>query len=85
MFTADFVKGAAERAIKTFLQVFVAVIIASAGADAVGVTAGLGDVSWLNALSVAALAAILSVATSAGNADFAAGTPAAGGEIHNGH
>jgi len=32
--------------------------------------------SWLDALSVAGFAAVLSLATSAGNADFIAGTPA---------
>ena len=74
MLNANFWKGAAERAIKTFLQTFVAVVIAGLGADAVGVSAGLLDVSWLDALSVSALATILSVATSAGNADFTAGT-----------
>jgi len=75
MFTASFWKGAAERGIKTFLQSFVAVLIASAGADAIGVTAGLGDVNWVSAASVAALATILSLATSIGNADFTAGKP----------
>lgn len=74
MFTASFWKGAAERGIKTFLQSFVAVLIASAGADAIGVTAGLGDVNWVSAASVAALATILSLATSIGNADFTAGS-----------
>lgn len=73
MINANFWKGAAERAIKTFLQTFVAVVVAGLGADAVGVSAGLLDVSWLDALSVSALATILSVATSAGNADFTAG------------
>ena len=69
----DFWRGAGERAIKTFVQTFVAVVIAGVGADAVGATAGLLDVSWLSALSVAALAAILSLGTSVGNADFTAG------------
>lgn len=73
MFTAEFWKGAAERGLKTFLQTFVAVVVAGVGADAVGVSAGLMDVSWLDALSVAALATVLSLATSAGNADFTAG------------
>ena len=73
MFSKAFWQGAAERAVKTFLQSFVAVIVATVGAEAVGVTAGLGDVSWITAASVAALAAILSLATSIGNADFTAG------------
>lgn len=73
MFTVAFLKGATERAVKTFLQTFVAVVVAGLGADAVGVSAGLLDVSWLDALSVSALATIMSLATSAGNADFTAG------------
>ena len=73
MFTTEFWKGAGKRAVKTFLQTFVAVVVAGLGADAVGVSAGLLDVSWLDALSVSALATIMSLATSAGNADFTAG------------
>jgi len=73
MLTKEFIRGAAERALKTFLQTFVAVVMAGVGADAVGASAGLLDVSWLDALSVAALATILSLATSLGNADFTAG------------
>lgn len=73
MFTVAFLKGAGERAVKTFLQTFVAVVVAGLGADAVGISAGLLDVSWLDALSVSALATIMSLATSAGNADFTAG------------
>ena len=73
MLTVDFWKGAGERAIKTFLQTFVAVIVAGVGAEAVGVSAGLLDADWLTALSVAALAAVLSLATSVGNAEFTAG------------
>lgn len=68
-----FIKGMSERAIKACFQSFVAVLIAGAGADAIGVTAGLGDVNWVSAASVAALATILSLATSIGNADFTAG------------
>ena len=73
--TKAFWLGAAERAVKTFCQVFVAVVFLGVGADAVGVTAGLADVDWLDALSVAALATILSLATSIGNASFTAGAP----------
>lgn len=74
MFNKPFWLGAAERGIKTFLQSFVAVLVMSAGADAIGVTAGLGSVNWIDAASVAALATFLSLATSIGNADFTAGT-----------
>lgn len=75
MLTKQFWTGAGERAIKTFFQVFVAVLVAGVGSEAVGVTAGIADVSWLDALSVALLATLLSVATSLGNADFTAGAP----------
>lgn len=71
--TKAFWVGAAERGVKTFCQVFVAVVFLGVGADAVGVNAGIADVDWLDALSVAALATILSAATSVGNASFTAG------------
>ena len=65
IWTVSFWKGATERAIKSFFQAFVALI---------GVTAvGIGDVRWSYVLSGAALTALLSVATSIGNADFTAG------------
>lgn len=73
MWTKAFWKGAGERAVKTFLQTFVAVAITGVGAEAVGATAGLLDIAWLDAASVALVATILSVATSIGNADFTAG------------
>lgn len=75
MLTTAFWKGAAERAIKTFFQTFVAVIGAAEVSSTVGVSAGLGDVGWGNVLSVSALAALLSLATSIGNASFTAGAP----------
>ena len=71
--TLAFWKGALERALKTAMQTFVAVLIAGVGAEAVGVSAGILQADWLTALSVAALATVLSVATSIGNADFTAG------------
>ena len=71
--TTTFWLGAAERSIKTFFQTFVAVVLAQLGADAIGATAGILDADWLTALSVAALATVLSLATSIGNADFTAG------------
>jgi hypothetical protein len=67
LWTKEFWKGAGERAIKTFFQTFVAV----AGTSA----AVLQDVDWLFVLSGSALASLLSLATSIGNADFTAGTP----------
>lgn len=78
IWTTNFWRGATDRAIKTFFQTFVAVAIAGVGADAVGLSAGLLDVSWLDALSVAGLATFLSVATAVGNADNTAKDPKPG-------
>ena len=73
LWTTAFWRGAGERALKTWFQTLVAVLVAGVGAETIGMTAGLLDVGWLDAASVATLAAILSVATSIGNADFTAG------------
>lgn len=69
IWTKAFWKGAGDRAVKTFFQTFVAVVVAGVGADAVGASAGILEVSWLDALSVAALATLLSIATAVGNAE----------------
>lgn len=69
IWTLAFWKGAAERAIKTFLQVFVAVV----GVAGIGSTVGVTDVDWIAALSIALVSTVLSVATSVVNADFVAG------------
>ncbi|MFK4781307.1 holin [Lactococcus petauri] len=58
MFTKSFLKDTAERAIKTFAQSFVA---------SLAVGTGLLDVDWLNALSIAGLATVISVFTSIGS------------------
>lgn len=65
--------GLLERALKTFVQTFVAVL---------GVTAGVTytaesfrGLPWESALITAGVAAILSVATSFGNPSFVAGKP----------
>ena len=65
--------GLLERALKTFIQTFVAVL---------GVTAGVTytaesfrGLPWESALITAGVAAILSVATSFGNPTFVAGKP----------
>ena len=65
IWTTAFWKGAAERAIKTFFQVFVALI----GTSAVIVQ----DVDWVYIASGSVLATILSIATSIGNASFTSG------------
>ncbi|MEY8458579.1 holin [Lactococcus ileimucosae] len=60
MFTnKTFWKDTLERAVKTFAQSLVAVMTAGA--------TGLLDVDWINALSVAGLAFVVSVFTSIGS------------------
>jgi hypothetical protein len=77
IWTADFWKGAGERALKTFVQTFLASLIA-----AVGAATSAWDVPWgyglKGALGVALLATFFSVATSIGNTDFTAGKVATG-------
>lgn len=65
MFTVAFLRGAAERAVKTFAQAAIAVL----GAD----TAGLLEVDLVNLVSVAGLAAVVSLFTSVASHDFVAG------------
>lgn len=62
MWTLDFWKDTAERAIKTFAQAVVAGLTA-------GVT-GILEVDWLTVVSVSALAALVSVLTSVASAPF---------------
>lgn len=80
MWTAAFWRGAAERAVKTAAQTAVATI----GVAAVGEGVGIADVHWVTVASVTALATVLSVITSIGNADFVAGEPGAvaGFDVH---
>lgn len=77
MFTIAFWKGAAERAVSTFAQAFVSVL---------GI-AGLGllDVDWAQTLSVAGLAAVLSLAKSIATPGFTAGTPEPVGRHEDGY
>ncbi len=74
MLTKAFWKGLGERALKTFVQTFIASMVA-----AVGVATTAWEVPWQDAafaaLGVALLATFLSVATSLGNASFVEGTP----------
>lgn len=72
IWTKAFWQGATERAIKTFFQTVVAVCVAGT----VGVEfPGLGAIDWVDVASVAGFAAVLSLATSLGNAEFTAGKP----------
>ena len=64
MWTLDFWKDTAERAIKTFAQAFIAGLTAGA--------VGILDVPWLDVLSVSALVTLLSVLTSVASAPFSA-------------
>jgi hypothetical protein len=65
IWTKAFWKGASERAIKTFAQAGVALITADA-------VVGILDLDVVSLLSVSGLAALVSVLTSVGNADFTA-------------
>ena len=65
--TSAFWQGAAERAIKTFAQALLGVIMGGAS--------GLLDVDWVAALSVAGLATVGAVLTSLASPDFTAGAP----------
>ena len=62
MWTKQFWKDTAERAIKTFAQAVVAGLTAGA--------TGILSVDWLTVVSVSALAALVSVLTSVGSAQF---------------
>ena len=62
MFSIDFWKASAERALKTFIQV----LLAGLGTAQVGVL----DLAWEQSLSLAASAAVLSLLTSLGSANF---------------
>lgn len=67
MWTVLFWKAVAERAIKTFCQGAVALLVG----DGIGIT----EVNWLSVLSVAGLAAIASVLTSVASAGATDGSP----------
>jgi hypothetical protein len=60
MWTAEFWKATAERSIKTFAQAWAAVLVANG--------TGILDTEWTAGLSVAGMAALLSVLTSVGSA-----------------
>jgi hypothetical protein len=62
-----FAKAAAERAVKTFAQTLAALL----GAQVVGIH----EAPWTGSLSVAAMAAVLSLLTSVGSARFGGDGP----------
>lgn len=70
----DFWKGCTERAVKTFVQTFIATLGVTVGA--VYTTGDFMGLPWTTALVTASVAAVLSVATSLGSVNFVAGTPA---------
>ena len=73
IWTLAFWRGAAERAVKTFAQTLVGYFVVG--------TTGLLDLDWVTALSVASAAALASVLTSIGNADFTAGETPSGKHV----
>jgi hypothetical protein len=76
LFTLAFLKGAGERAIKTAAQTL-------AGYFVIGTT-GVLEFEWVAALSVTAAAAVASLLTSIGNADFVSVPPVATVEYADG-
>lgn len=69
IWTKAFWKGASERAIKTFAQALGAIAV-------VGVP--VFELDFVQGLAISATAALASLLTSIGNADFTAGTVATG-------
>jgi hypothetical protein len=57
MFTKEFIKDPAERAVVTFAETALALVIAVAASPHNGLT----DVPWVTVLNVSALAALISV------------------------
>lgn len=66
-----FWRGCFERAVKTFVQTFVATL--GVGAGVVYTVDSVRGLPWLSALITAGVAAVLSVATSLGSPGFVAG------------
>ena len=73
LWTANFWKGATERAIKTFAQVLAGYFVAG--------TTGIVGFDWVAALSVAGAATVASLLTSMGNAEFTAGDAPSGKHV----
>lgn len=71
MLTKDFWVGALERAVKTFIQTFIATL--GVGFGVVYTEDSFQTLPWTSAAITAGVAAVLSVATSVGSPDFVAG------------
>ena len=74
--TSAFWQGAGERAVKTFAQALLGVLMGGATGLLMGGATWLLDVDWVAALSVAALATVVSLLTSLATPDFTSGAPA---------
>ena len=72
MYSKEFWKGAGERALKTFLQAFVAVLFVTGVPPVVTATQAVA-MPWLTAVVSGAVAALFSLLTSIGNVGFVAG------------
>jgi len=72
MFTRAFLYALLERAVKTFAQTAAAMLVAA--------DSGLLDADWITVVSVAGMAAVVSVLTSVGSG-AATGTPSLASEV----
>lgn len=72
MWTRTYWIAVAERSFKTFFQVIAALLV--------GNGTGLLDTDWVGVLSVAGMAALVSVATSIGSAKVGNDSPSLAGE-----
>lgn len=72
MFTKAFALAAGERAVKTFAQAFVALLVGGA--------AGIVGTDWLSALNVAGMAAVVSLLTSVASGGVGEAGPSVGPE-----
>lgn len=72
IWTMQFWKGAGERGLKTFVQTFTATLFVT-GTIQVTDVRGLATMPWETSVITASLAALLSLLTSIGNANFTAG------------
>lgn len=78
IFSIAWVKGAGERAIKSFVQGGITGLLGSGAINAADVASQVPDVlalPWYAALSAGIVMALLSIATSVMGADFTAGAP----------